>query len=315
MYATSMCGAWEYCSRNLDWLCKAYPESGTINRIRRKAEETKAAAQQAVGGSDKDKIKLAQQKRYFDGLEGKIAAGKFEKALKKEGVAVQESRNWMAKEPIPKSTEKIIFGIRDQTLPTRYNMTKKWGKPGPTVCRLCGKAPETEEHLLTSCGAISFLDITQRHDGLCRSIVAATCRAHGVEFPYAYWKGRIPSFINLNQSDGSYIRWSPSVHTLQKVEHNKPDLMIQLANGRILLIEVTVCKDECVVDRSEKKAMKYIELRDDLAKQKRKHRVEVIAIAVGATGAISERTKQSCMKLNKYGIPIRVSQLQKAATI
>ena len=98
------------------------------------------------------------------------------------------------------------------------------------------------------------------------------------------------------------------------MEHNRPDLQVLLSNGKELLIEIAVCKDDLVADRTDMKAMKYLELRDDLARQHKRH-VEVIPIVVGSTGAISARTVDSIKRLNKYGIALKASKVQKTAAI
>jgi hypothetical protein len=108
--------------------------------------------------------------------------------------------------------------------------------------------------------------------------------------------------------------WEPTIKTMDRVEHNKPDLKVRLPNGKVFIIEVTVCRDDCVADRSEQKLQKYLPLRDDLLRQTREH-TEILAIAVGATGAISKRTLEAIKTLNKNGIGLHPAKLQKAAAV
>ena len=100
--------------------------------------------------------------------------------------------------------------------------------------------------------------------------------------------------------------------TVEKLEHNKPDLLLCLEDGTRVIIEVTVCKDEYVVERSELKEQKYLELRADLARRYQS-KVINIAIAIGITGVVSIKTREAVQKLNRYGIPLVLSKLQKAA--
>ena len=73
-----------------------------------------------------------------------------------------------------------------------------------------------------------------------------------------------------------------------------------------------MCKDDYVVERSELKEQKYLELRADLA---RRYQSKVInlAIAIGVTGVVSLKTREAVQKLNRFGIPLVLSKLQKAA--
>jgi hypothetical protein len=47
------------------------------------------------------------------------------------------------------------------------------------------------------------------------------------------------------------------VKTVDKVEHNHPDLILQLPEGPTALIEFTVCRDDSVVERAKFKEDKY----------------------------------------------------------
>ena len=82
-----------------------------------------------------------------------------------------------------------------------------------------------------------------------------------------------------------------------------------LPNGKQLIIEVTVCRDDKACTRAEEKAQKYIPLAEDLARQSGKHPI-VIPIAIGATGAVSKMTEDAIKKLNGMGIPLHLSKLQ-----
>jgi hypothetical protein len=299
--------------QNLNWLCTSFSDSKTLNRIRSRAEAIRQKAEESVGGS-RDHIKRAQQQRRLQIIEGKPLQNKYEGALKKERVAVAESRNWMAKEQVPKNTERILFGIRDQTLPLRQITTSIWKKNGPTTCRICEKHPETMEHVLNGCDKLGFTDYLQRHNAVAKTVVASILYSHGLPFQKRWWRHKVPAFIPLDATGASFIRWDPKIPTVERLEHNRPDLQVLLSNGKELLIEIAVCKDDLVADRTDMKAMKYLELRDDLARQHKRH-VEVIPIVVGSTGAISARTVDSIKRLNKYGIALKASKVQKTAAI
>jgi hypothetical protein len=51
------------------------------------------------------------------------------------------------------------------------------------------------------------------------------------------------------------------------VEHNHPDLILQLPEGPTAFIEFTVCRDDSVVERAKFKEDKYRLLAEDWAKK------------------------------------------------
>ena len=178
------------------------------------------------------------------------------------------------------------------------------------MCRICESKQETVDHILSGCGKLGFTEYLSRHNSVAKTIVASVLRSRGHKFPRSWWRHKIPSHIFL--SDTSHIQWEPKVPTVEKLEHNKPDLLLCLEDGTRVIIEVTVCKDEYVVERSELKEQKYLELRADLARRYQS-KVINIAIAIGITGVVSIKTREAVQKLNRYGIPLVLSKLQKAA--
>jgi hypothetical protein len=50
---------------------------------------------------------------------------------------------------------------------------------------------------------------------------------------------------------------NPKVKTVDKVEHNHPDLILQIPEGPTAFIEFTVCRDDSVVERAKFKDDKY----------------------------------------------------------
>ena len=95
----------------------------------------------------------------------------------------------MAREHIHPIHEKVIFGVRDQTLAVREIKRKIWNIPGPSECRLCGKEPETVDHLVSGCCSLGFIDYLARHNSVAKVVFAAILRGHNTEFRRSWWKG------------------------------------------------------------------------------------------------------------------------------
>jgi hypothetical protein len=304
----------QYLSNELKWLTEAFPENETIQRIQTLAKETMSTLGLAEGEITKVKEKLVQQR--IEALKTSALQGKFEHTMDKEKdkVAVEASRNWMAKENLHPAHEKLIFGIRDQTIPTRAIRTRIWKQEGPSTCRICGKAEETIDHLTSECGELGFTEYIARHNNVATVILAAILRAHNVNFESRWWNHRPPGVIQLDGSKQHFVQWEPRFPTVNHLEHCKPDLYVQLPSGKKLIIEVTVCRDDKACTRAEEKAQRYHALAQDIALQTKKYPL-VLPIAIGVTGVVSKMTERAVKKLNELGIPLKLSKLQKAAAI
>ena len=68
------------------------------------------------------------------------------------------------------------------------------------------------------------------------------------------WKAeyctRAPSkqFVLKRNGKEGRLLWNPKVNTVNKVEHNHPDLILRLPEGLTAFIEFNVCRDESVVE-------------------------------------------------------------------
>ncbi len=75
--------------------------------------------------------------------------------------------------------------------------------------------------------------------------------------------------------------WYSKVESLEKVEHNHPNLILQLPEGPTAFLEFTVCRDDSVVER---------------AKFKQDNCRLVIPIVVGTRGVFPKLTMASLAK-------------------
>ena len=133
LYATSASHAWHYIEQHMAWLCTAFPSSATLNRLRQNAENIRDAAVAKVQGCTvdactKSHLKEVQQTHHKGQIMARPLHNRFEKAVTKPGVAIKESRNFMAKEEMSRGVERAIYTIRDNTAPTRYNHAVTQGK-------------------------------------------------------------------------------------------------------------------------------------------------------------------------------------------
>ena len=220
----------------------------------------------------------------------------------------------MKKEDLQPAHECVIFGVRDQTLPSRSIRRKIWNEDVPLTCSVCGQAEETIGRIISACPELGFTEHLSRHNSVAKVILRAIMRANGKEFTSRWWHERPDALIKLSNARDHYVQWEPKFPTVQSLKHTKPDLYLSLPNGKRVIIEVTVCNDDRACLRADEKLSKYLPLREQIGKQER-NIPHVLPIAIGTTGVVSKVTENAVKKLNDWGIPLRLSKLQKAAAI
>ena len=91
-------------------------------------------------------------------------------------------------------------------------------------------------------------------------------------------------------------------------------MIVKLPEGPTAFIEITVCRDDSVVERAIQKEQRYLALARDYAMANHCH-PSIFAIAIGTRGVVPKQTVNALQKLQKWGFDIQLSKLQKAAVI
>ena len=182
-------------------------------------------------------------------------------------------------------------------------------------CRFCHSEPETLSHVLSSCKALSFTDHLERHNDVALQILHDICKSTRTDFKNEWWRGVRPPPKTLNLNGGGSVQWDWRIEVTGPTRGNKPDILLTLFNGKRLLIEVTVCGDALVSIRHQDKTWKYQTLARAMAAEQRGAHPEVVAFALGVTGAVSVETTRSVDALRRAGIQLHLETMQmKAAT-
>jgi hypothetical protein len=108
------------------------------------------------------------------------------------------------------------------------------------------------DHILSACTALSFTKYVDRHDQVARQVAKAIVKKFGVE-----WKTPPNQFVLKRNGKEGRLLSNPKVTTVEKVEHNHPDLILQLPERPNAFKEFTVCRDDSVVERAKFKEDKY----------------------------------------------------------
>lgn len=105
-------------------------------------------------------------------------------------------------------------------------------------CRWCDAAPETAEHITSSCQKWLPTLFLARHNAVARVILYAMCeRYHLAPIHYSQ---NVPAVLENGECK---ILWDQTVMTRKPLRHNKPDMVVfDKKAKRILLIEVSTAR-------------------------------------------------------------------------
>jgi hypothetical protein len=303
-----------YITKELKWLREAYPTSPTLMRIREEAQQ----AREKVGGAEsaRDFIKklhqqnLANLKPLHRAVENAIAS--------QPGVHAEVSRSWLSKENLSPAVERTFFDLKEDLVQTRDVLKNRW-KAAPAnsddKCRFCHEERETVDHILSMCPKLSFVDYKERHDQVARQVAKVVLEKFGIPWKREYWTTPLPkTFRLIRDGKEGVLFWDPKVRTVHKMEHNHPDMIIQLPEGPVVILEFSVCRDAGVVERAQQKERRYRQLAEDWAQKHGVHPT-VLPLVVGTRGVVPKRTVESLGTLKRWGFDVAISRLQKAAVI
>ena len=154
----------------------------------------------------------------------------------RENIDTSKTKNWMNNR-FTSHIEGYICAMQEQEINTRSlrksreeDQEKK--RTMNSTCRICHRADETLFHLLCSCSALSpTLYLNIRHNMVARIMYQEIMGHEKVIY-------KPPE---VTRTANKEIWWNISMSTPEKVEHNKPDMVLwDLKNKKCIIIEVTV---------------------------------------------------------------------------
>ena len=241
---------------------------------------------------------------------GKKLHGKFFGDISKVGDK-EKSWQWVRAGYMAKSTEAFLFAAQEQALRTRLVRANIDGEEIDPLCRLCGKVGETTGHLASGCSKLAQREYKRRHDRMGLRVYWELCKKYGMKYS-SRWYEEVPEAVRLSKDGNFELWWDRSVETTQKLDHNRPDIvLINRVKKEWLIVDFSVPSDVNVVGKEDEKIMRYSPLALDARKL---HGVstKVIPVVVGSFGVVSSRLAGF---LRELGVGHTLGGLQTSAII
>ena len=176
-------------------------------------------------------------------------------------------------------------------------------------CRMCFKADESINHLLSECSKMAQKEYKRRHDWIGRKIHWEVCKKYGLHTKDR-WYEHEPQSVCENEE--YKILWDFSIQTDHVIEARRPDMItVEKKNNKCQIIDFAVPFDTRVDEKEKEKIFKYQDLARELKKLWNK-KVKVIPVIIGALGTAPKALPK---RLKEIGIATRIVELQKTVLL
>ena len=176
---------------------------------------------------------------------------------------------------------------------------------------MCGVTVESVGHLASGCSGLAQKEYKRRHDKMGLRVYWELCRKYGLKCA-GKWFEEVPDEVRSREDGKVEIWWDRSVETTNKLEHNRPDVVVvDRVRKKWVIVDFAVPWDKNVWSRENEKIGKYAPLALEV---RRLYGVatQVIPVVVGALGVVSRRLGGY---LKELGIPDVLGGLQTSAIV
>jgi len=216
---------------------------------------------------------------------------------------------WLQNGDLKRETESLIVAAQNQSIRTNLVKAKIDKSQGDALCRLCKKADESIDHIISGCSKLAQKEYKRRHDNLGKIVhwkIAKKCRFEVVD----KWYEHEPESVLENED--YKILWDFSIQTDHVIEARRPDLVVVDKKDRTCkIIDVAVPGDSRIEEKEKEKIEKYQDPGREL-KKIWNVRMKIIPLVVGSLGAIP---KQFDKRLKEIGISVGIGQVQKTVLL
>ena len=217
------------------------------------------------------------------------------------------TNEWLKKGNLSSHIEGYICAIQEEEINTHYLKSKRNNNINP-ICRLCKQQNKTIQHVVASCPSISAsMYLPFRHDKVAYITYKQMLTNKQDE------KVHVQEFY---KDDSIEVWWDTKIKTLQKIQHNRPDIVVWKNKEKLcFIIDVSIGLDVNVEKNYELKHSSYLPLAVELKRLYEDHKFEVAPIVVGATGLVTNTLAKSLEKLGVSDRKATIRSCQKKALL
>lgn len=230
----------------------------------------------------------------------KALHGRYPACLKKENINKKESLTYLTAGYLFPETEGRLMAIQDQVIPIRMYQKNiaKLDVPSDR-CRKCSQAPETLQHVTSSCPILAPRDYLERHNSM------AKIYHQQIALKLGLIRENLPTHIYvpkpLLQNARYKLYWDCTLVTDRAVMHNRPDIaLFDTEQKTCILIEFTIPADDNITKAYTEKITKYGDLAFQLRELHNLRTISIFPMIISVNGLVEthllENTKRLCLE-------------------
>ena len=250
-----------------------------------------------VHGSEERLLQAARE----DGVDSLKAASVFKKTKKEKRlqdweekalhsqylsqtkeVRSEQSWVWLQNGYLKRETKSLIITAQSQSIRTNVVKAKIDKSQKDTLCRLCKKADESIDHVVSGCSKLAQKEYKRRHDNLGKIVHWKLARKCNFEAGDKWYEHEPESVL---ENEDYKILWNFSIQT-HVIEARWTDLVVVDKKRRACkIIDFAVPGGIRIEEKEKEKIVKY----QDQGRESQKiwnMRVKIIPLVVGSLGAI-----------------------------
>ncbi|XP_044760842.1 uncharacterized protein LOC123318288 [Coccinella septempunctata] len=228
--------------------------------------------------------------------------GRYPGCLKGEHVNKMESLTYLRAGYLYPETEGRLLAIQDQVMPTRMYQRHiaKLDIPSDR-CRKCSQAPETIQHVTSSCPILAPREYLERHNNMAKIYHQKIALNLGLLQDVTPNHLYVPR--TLIESARYKLYWDSALVTDRSVMHNRPDIALFDNDRRTcMLIEFTIPADDNITRAYTEKITKYGDLAFQLKEMYDLSKISILPLIMSTNGIVEahlpENTRRLCLELD-----------------
>ncbi|MDE5978285.1 MAG: reverse transcriptase family protein [Turicibacter sp.] len=214
-------------------------------------------------------------------------------------VDTKASSLWLRKGNISAKEEGMLCKLQDRNI---FFHNKS--------CPHCHQGKMSVEHLATNCGRMLNFDYKKRHDDVVRCLHFMFAKKFGLNERKRLKAYKVEKVIS---NERVRIKSDMPIITDNRIEHNKPDLMVHdLKTNEILLIEVGITNKRILPTTEVTKARKYEFLANELKLMHRGAKVTIVPVVLTWDGLVTRHFKRY---MSQLGVSERIQAYIQGQTL
>ena len=197
-------------------------------------------------------LKRSKKEKRQEDWDEKVLYGQYLRQTKK--VRSRECWAWLQNGDLKRETESLTVAAQNQSIRTNLVKARIGKSQGDSLCRMCRKADESIDHIVSGCSKLAQKECKRRHDNLGKIVHWKLARKCNFEAGDKWYEHEPESVLE----NGDYkILQDFSIQTDHVIEAQRPDLVVVDKERSCKIIDFAVPGDSRIEEKEKDKIEKY----------------------------------------------------------